>query len=71
MPKSTLDCVPAPGIHTFACEDTPAQADFSDSMRAWSASALTHDRRPALFQTCSRWPEGGTGIGGTSEAPHP
>ena len=76
MPKSVLNCVPAPESQTFACEDTFAHVCFSDSMRAWSASVRTHERSPLLFHTCSRCPEGGTGEGGiteggTSEAPHP
>ena len=71
MPKSGLDCVPAPESQTFAREETLAHACFSDSMRDWSASVLTHDRSPKLFHTCSRCPEGETGEGDTSEEPHP
>ncbi|MEK7126195.1 MAG: hypothetical protein AAB835_01775 [Patescibacteria group bacterium] len=74
IPKSVLDCVPAPDIHIFACDPTFAHACFNDSMRDCSASALTHDRSPWLFHTCSLCPDGtgyGVGVGGMSDALHP
>ena len=72
IPKSMLDCVPAPDIHIFACETTFAHACFRDSMRDESASVLIHDRSPWLFHTCSLCPDGiGVGFGGMSKALHP
>ena len=60
MPKSGLVESPAPGIHTFACEErTSAHAALSVSMREALASVRIHERRPELFHTCSRCPPGG------------